>query len=75
MTMRTKPDVDTLSIDDIKSSTNKVKSGHTNAYSTYTPSTSSNNIPEREVLAGFADEVIYSLFAKQSEDLDLLHED
>ncbi|GJW43743.1 putative ribonuclease H-like domain-containing protein [Tanacetum coccineum] len=27
------------------------------------------------VLAGFADEVIYSLFAKQSEDWDLLHED
>ncbi|GJR95450.1 hypothetical protein Tco_0267624 [Tanacetum coccineum] len=26
-------------------------------------------------LAGFADEVIYSLFAKQTEDLDLLHED
>ncbi|GJR90567.1 ribonuclease H-like domain-containing protein [Tanacetum coccineum] len=37
--------------------------------------TSSNNIQEREVPAGFADEVIYSLFAKQSEDLDLLHED
>ncbi|GJW40691.1 ribonuclease H-like domain-containing protein [Tanacetum coccineum] len=78
MTMRTKPDVDTLSIDDLynnlrvfeqeltstskssasaqnvafvshsKSSTNKVKSGHTGAYSTYTP-TSSNNIQEREV--------------------------
>ncbi|GJU90692.1 hypothetical protein Tco_1303115 [Tanacetum coccineum] len=105
MTMRTKPDVDTLSIDDLynnlrvfeqeltstskssasaqnvafvshsKSNTNKVKSGHTGAYSTYTPSTSSNNIPEREVPAGFADEVIYSLFVKQSEDLDLLHED
>ncbi|GJX04294.1 ribonuclease H-like domain-containing protein [Tanacetum coccineum] len=108
MTMRTKPDVDTLSIDDLynnlrvfeqeltstsksyasaqnvafvshvshsKSGTNKVKSGHTGAYSTYTPSTSSNNILEREVPAGFADEVIYSLFAKQSEDLDLLHED
>ncbi|GJZ33729.1 hypothetical protein Tco_0579165 [Tanacetum coccineum] len=30
---------------------------------------------EREVPAGFADEVIYSLFVKQSEDLDLLHED
>ncbi|GJR90572.1 hypothetical protein Tco_0214583 [Tanacetum coccineum] len=57
-----------------KSSTNKVKSSHTGAYSTCTP-TSSNNIQEREVLAGFADEVIYSLFAKQSEDLDLLHED
>ncbi|GJT88007.1 putative ribonuclease H-like domain-containing protein [Tanacetum coccineum] len=40
-----------------------------------TPSTSSTNIPEKEVLAGFADEVIYSLFAKQSEDWDLLHED
>ncbi|GKC45784.1 hypothetical protein Tco_1063506 [Tanacetum coccineum] len=79
MKMRTKPDVDTLSIDDLynnlRSSTNKVKSGHTDAYSTYTPSTSSNNIQEREVLAGFADEVIYSLFVKQSEDLDLLHED
>ncbi|GKC53990.1 hypothetical protein Tco_1076735 [Tanacetum coccineum] len=72
MTMRTKPDVDTLSIDDLynnlrvfeqeltstskssasaqnvafvshsKSINNKVKSGHT----TYTPSTSSNNILE-----------------------------
>ncbi|GKC08296.1 hypothetical protein Tco_0999906 [Tanacetum coccineum] len=102
--IRTKPDVDTLSIDDLynnlrvfeqeltstskssvsaqnvafvshsKSSTNKVKSGHTGAYSTCTP-TSSNNIQERVVPAGFADEVIYSLFAKQSEDLDLLHED
>ncbi|GKB11679.1 ribonuclease H-like domain-containing protein [Tanacetum coccineum] len=104
MTMRTKPDVDTLSIDHLynnlrvfeqelistskssasaqniafvshsKSSTNKVKSGHTGAYSTYTPN-SSNNIQEREVPAGFPNEVIYSLFAKQSKDLDLLHED
>ncbi|GJZ84464.1 hypothetical protein Tco_0649803, partial [Tanacetum coccineum] len=30
---------------------------------------------EREVPASFANEVIYSLFVKQSEDLDLLHED
>ncbi|GJW53570.1 ribonuclease H-like domain-containing protein [Tanacetum coccineum] len=102
--MRTKPDVDTLSIDDLynnlrvfkqeltstskssasaqnvafvshsKSSTNKVKSGHIGAYSTYTP-TSSNNIQEREVPVGFTDEVIYLLFAKQYEDLDLLHKD
>ncbi|GKA21818.1 hypothetical protein Tco_0707780 [Tanacetum coccineum] len=105
MTMRTKPEVDTLSIDDLynnlrvfeqeiqgasktsssaqnvafvsqsKSSTNKVKSGFTGAYSTCTPSTSLTNIPEKEVPAGFADEVIYSLFTKQSEDIDLLHED
>ncbi|GJT69398.1 hypothetical protein Tco_1028684 [Tanacetum coccineum] len=105
MTMRTNPEIDTLSIDDLynnlrvfeqeiqgasktsssaqnvafvsqsKSSTNKVKSGFSGAYSTCTPSTSSTNIPEKEVLAGFADEVIYSLFAKQTEDLDLLHED
>ncbi|GJX05294.1 RNA-directed DNA polymerase, eukaryota [Tanacetum coccineum] len=84
--IRTKPDVDTLSIDDLynnlrvfeqeiqgasktfssaqnvafvsqsKSSTNKVKSGFTGAYSTCTPSTSSTNIPEKEALAGFADE-------------------
>ncbi|GKD78775.1 ribonuclease H-like domain-containing protein [Tanacetum coccineum] len=102
MTMRTKPDVDTLSIDDLynnlrvfeqeiqgasktsssaqnvafvsqsKSSTNKVKSGFTSTYNTCTPSTSSTNTPEKEALA---DEVIYSLFAKQSEDWDLLHED
>ncbi|GKF29713.1 hypothetical protein Tco_0096055, partial [Tanacetum coccineum] len=91
MTMRTKPYVDTLSIDDFynnirvfeqelpstskssasaqnvtfvshsKSSNNKVKFGHTGPYSTYTPSTSSNNIAEQEVPAGFASEVIYSL--------------
>ncbi|GJV53101.1 ribonuclease H-like domain-containing protein [Tanacetum coccineum] len=88
MTMRTKPDVDTLSIDDLynnlrKKHTNKVKSGFTGFFLQYffvvfytcTPSTSSTNIPEKEALAGFADEVIYSLFAKQSEDWDLLHED
>ncbi|GKG33028.1 hypothetical protein Tco_0430538, partial [Tanacetum coccineum] len=98
MTMRTNPEIDNLSIDDLynnlrvfeqeikgasktsssaqnvafvsqsKSSTNKVKFG-------FTPSTSSTNIPEKEVLAGFVDEVIYSLFAKQTEDLNLLHED
>ncbi|GJY63331.1 hypothetical protein Tco_0464791 [Tanacetum coccineum] len=98
MTRRTKPEVDTLSIDDLynnlrvfeqeiqgasktsssaqnvafvsqsKSNTNKVKSGFTGAYSTCIPSTSSTNIPEKEVPAGFADEVIYSLFAKQLED-------
>ncbi|GJT17227.1 putative ribonuclease H-like domain-containing protein [Tanacetum coccineum] len=33
------------------------------------------SFPQHEVIAGFADEVIYSLFAKQSEDWDLLHED
>ncbi|GKA00933.1 hypothetical protein Tco_0673598 [Tanacetum coccineum] len=75
MTMRTNPEIDTLSIDEFKSSTNKVKSGFTGAYSTCTPSTSSTNILEKEILAGFANEVIYSLFAKQSEDWDLLHED
>ncbi|GKD21607.1 hypothetical protein Tco_1223310, partial [Tanacetum coccineum] len=51
-----------------KSNTNKVKSGFAGVYSTYTPSTSSTNILEKEAPAGFADEVIYSLFAKQSED-------
>ncbi|GJT54290.1 hypothetical protein Tco_0989344 [Tanacetum coccineum] len=105
MTMRTNPEIGTLSIDDLynnlrvfeqeiqgasktsssaqnvafvsqrKSSTNKVKSGLTGADSTCTPSTSSTNIPKKEVLAGFPNEVIYSLFAKQLEDWDLLHED
>ncbi|GKB04703.1 hypothetical protein Tco_0832898 [Tanacetum coccineum] len=50
-----------------KSSTNKVKSGFTGAYSTCTPSTSSTNIPEKEVLAGFPDESLsIPIFAKQS---------
>ncbi|GJT40031.1 retrotransposon protein, putative, ty1-copia subclass [Tanacetum coccineum] len=57
MTMRTNPKIDTLSIDDFKSSTNKVKSGFSGAYSSCTPSTSSTNIPEKEVLARFADEI------------------
>ncbi|GJW30008.1 hypothetical protein Tco_0046883 [Tanacetum coccineum] len=39
-----------------KSSTNKVKSGFTGAYSTCTPSTSSTNVSKKDVLAGFADE-------------------
>ncbi|GJR98534.1 putative ribonuclease H-like domain-containing protein [Tanacetum coccineum] len=88
MTMRTNPEIDNLSIDDLynnlrvfeqeiqgasktsssaqnvafvsqsKSSTNKVKSGFSGAYSSCTPSTSSTNIPETEVLAGFADEIL-----------------
>ncbi|GJQ98870.1 hypothetical protein Tco_0521855 [Tanacetum coccineum] len=62
MTMRTKP---------IKSNNNKVKSGHTGPYSTYTPSTSSNNIPEREVPAGFADELCINL-CQTSRILELL---
>ncbi|GJW84955.1 putative ribonuclease H-like domain-containing protein [Tanacetum coccineum] len=105
MTMRTKPDVDTMSIDDLynnlrvfeqeiqgasktsssahnvafvsqsKGNTSKLKYGIPSTHSTYTPSTSSTTTSEKEVLAGFADEVIYSLFAKQTEDWDLLHED
>ncbi|GJU67056.1 ribonuclease H-like domain-containing protein [Tanacetum coccineum] len=66
MTMRTNPEIDNLSIDDLY---NNLRS------CSCTPSTSSTNILEKEVLAGFTDEVIYSLFAKQTEDLDLLHED
>ncbi|GJX85304.1 hypothetical protein Tco_0336078 [Tanacetum coccineum] len=79
MTIRTNPKIDTLSMMivhlEFLSKKFKVKSGFSGAYSTCTPSTFSTNIPEKEVLAGFADEVIYSLFAKQSEDWDLLHED
>ncbi|GKF59311.1 ribonuclease H-like domain-containing protein, partial [Tanacetum coccineum] len=70
MTMRTKPDVDTLSIVDLYNNLTVF-----DAYSTCTPSTFSTNILEKEALAGFANEVIYSLFAKQSEDWDLLYED
>ncbi|GKF78886.1 hypothetical protein Tco_0234454 [Tanacetum coccineum] len=40
-----------------KSSTNKVKSGFSGAYSSCTPSTSSTNIPEKEVLTGLAPSV------------------
>ncbi|GJY71563.1 ribonuclease H-like domain-containing protein [Tanacetum coccineum] len=79
MTMRTKPEVDTLSIDDLYNNLRvfeqEIQGASKISSITCTPSTSSTNIPEKEVLAGFADEVIYSLFAKQSEDWDLLHED
>ncbi|GJW77690.1 ribonuclease H-like domain-containing protein [Tanacetum coccineum] len=56
ITIRTKPDVDTLSIDDLYNNLRVFEQ-------------------EIQALAGFADEVIYSLFAKQSENWDLLHED
>ncbi|GJU76389.1 putative ribonuclease H-like domain-containing protein [Tanacetum coccineum] len=69
MTMRTNPEIDYLSIDDLYNNLRVF-----DAYRSCTPSTSSPNIPEKEVLAGFAGEVIYSLFAKQTEDLDLLRE-
>ncbi|GJX30342.1 ribonuclease H-like domain-containing protein [Tanacetum coccineum] len=105
ITMRTKPEIDTLFIDDLynnlrvfeqeikgasktsssaqhvsfvsqsKHNNNIIKSGFTGDYSAYTPSTSLTNLKEREVPAGFADEVIYSLFSKQLEDWDLLDED
>ncbi|GJV65044.1 ribonuclease H-like domain-containing protein [Tanacetum coccineum] len=104
MTIRTKSDVDTLSINDLynnlrvfeqdikgaskastsaqnvafvsqnKNSTNRTKSGFSSAYISSTPSPSSSKV-QGEAPAGFADEVIYSLFANQTEDLDLLHED
>ncbi|GJU81357.1 ribonuclease H-like domain-containing protein [Tanacetum coccineum] len=59
MTMRTNPEIDTIYLLMILLAR------------TCTPSTTSTNIPEKEALACFADEVIYSLFAKQ----DLLPED
>ncbi|GJZ63286.1 hypothetical protein Tco_0619707, partial [Tanacetum coccineum] len=59
MTMRTKPDVDTLSINDLYNNLRVFE----------------HEIQEKEALANFADEVINSLFAKQSEVWDLLHED
>ncbi|GJW62945.1 putative ribonuclease H-like domain-containing protein [Tanacetum coccineum] len=43
-------------------------------YNTCTLITSSTNIPKKEVLAGFADEVIYSLLCQTIRGWDLLHE-
>ncbi|GJX00354.1 hypothetical protein Tco_0184267 [Tanacetum coccineum] len=51
----------TISNSEGKSSTNKVKSGFTGAYSTCTPSTSSTNTPKKEALAGFADEKLFAI--------------
>ena len=55
-----------------KSSTSKVNSG---SYNSGVYDTSSSNMKEREVPAGFADEVVYSLFAKRSEEKDLISEE
>ncbi|GJY05066.1 ribonuclease H-like domain-containing protein [Tanacetum coccineum] len=85
MTMRTNPEIATLSINDLYNNLRvfeqEIQAALIRLNRVFLsqqfapPSTSSTNIPEKEVLAGFADEVIYSLFAKQTEDLDLLHED
>ncbi|GJW78153.1 reverse transcriptase domain-containing protein [Tanacetum coccineum] len=104
MTMRTKPDVDTLSIDDLynnlrvfeqeltstsksstsaqnvafvshsKSNTNKVKSVSILVPTVLILFTFSNYIQEREVLLVLLIEVIFTLFAKHSDDLDFFHE-
>ncbi|GJZ60826.1 hypothetical protein Tco_0616642 [Tanacetum coccineum] len=82
MTMRTKPEVDTLSIDDLYNNLRVFEQEIQGASKTSSSAQNYlallqffNQIPEKEVLAGFANEVIYSLFSKQSEDWDLLHED
>ncbi|GJS23729.1 retrovirus-related pol polyprotein from transposon TNT 1-94 [Tanacetum coccineum] len=84
-TMRTKPDVDTLSIDDLYNnlrvfeqeltSTSKSSASAQNVTFVSHNKSSTNKVKTRSYCQRFADEVIYSLFAKQSEDLDLLHED
>ncbi|GJX04881.1 hypothetical protein Tco_0190797 [Tanacetum coccineum] len=80
MTMRTNPEIDNLSIDDLYNNLRvfeqeiQVSSKHHSILALFYISLQPN-ILEKEVLAGFADEVIYSLFAKQSEDWDLLHVD
>ncbi|GJZ73101.1 synaptobrevin, longin-like domain protein, partial [Tanacetum coccineum] len=62
MTMRTNPEIDTLSIDDFKSSTNKV------SMVLLVPTVLASFLLFNHVLkknsCGFADEVLYSLFAK-----------
>ncbi|GJR02428.1 putative ribonuclease H-like domain-containing protein [Tanacetum coccineum] len=78
MTMRTKPDVDTFSIDDLY---NNLRVFEQELTSTSRSSASAQNIAfisnskssTNKVKSGYT--VIYSLFAKQSEYLDLLHED
>ncbi|PWA82529.1 hypothetical protein CTI12_AA176120 [Artemisia annua] len=54
-----------------KTSTNRVSSGSFNP-GNYA---SSSNNKERGDSAGFADEVLYSLFARRSEERDLIHDD
>ncbi|GJR72814.1 ribonuclease H-like domain-containing protein [Tanacetum coccineum] len=78
MTMRTKPDDDTLSIDDLY---NNLRVFEQELTSTSKSSASAQNVAfvshsksnTNKVKSGHT--VIYSLFVKQSEDLDLLHED
>ncbi|GJV66080.1 RNA-directed DNA polymerase, eukaryota, reverse transcriptase zinc-binding domain protein [Tanacetum coccineum] len=63
MTMRTNPEIDTLSIDDLynnlrvfEQEIQGASKTSSSAQNSCTPSTSSTNVPEKEVLAGFADE-------------------
>lgn len=55
-----------------KTSTNKVSSG---IFYSGSFNCSSNNAKERNDYDGFADEVIYSLFEKRSDERDLIHND
>ncbi|GKC00452.1 ribonuclease H-like domain-containing protein [Tanacetum coccineum] len=80
MTMRTNPEIDNLSIDDLYNNLRVFEQEIQGASKT---SSSAQNVAfvsqskssTNKVKSGFSGEVIYSLFAKQTEDLDLLHED
>ncbi|GJX40121.1 putative ribonuclease H-like domain-containing protein [Tanacetum coccineum] len=83
MTMRTKPEVDTLSIDDLYNNL-RVFEQEIQGFAQKIVKCSKclllfhiakSSINKVKSSASFADEVIYSLFAKQLEDWDLLHED
>ncbi|GJS21752.1 hypothetical protein Tco_0450384 [Tanacetum coccineum] len=104
MTMRTNPEIDNLSIDDLYNNlrvfeqeiqgASKTSSSAQNVAFVSQSKSSTNkviwffwciqflhsfyfftNIPETEVLAGFADESNLFPLCKQTEDLDLLHEE
>ncbi|GJY78011.1 zf-CCHC domain-containing protein [Tanacetum coccineum] len=78
MTMRTKKNIDTLSIDDLYNNlsplqASQAKPNHNSgSYSSYTTS-SSKATPT--ATPGLADEVIHSFLATNADDVDLIHED
>ncbi|GJR82161.1 ribonuclease H-like domain-containing protein [Tanacetum coccineum] len=84
MTMRTKKNIDTLSIDDLynnltnASSKQSISQAQLRCYSSsgsYSSYTTSSSKAKQTATPGLADEVIHSFLATNADDVDLIHED
>ncbi|GJS59075.1 ribonuclease H-like domain-containing protein, partial [Tanacetum coccineum] len=75
MTMRTKKNIDTLSIDDLYNNLSPKPLPASQSSGSYSSYTTSSSKATTTATPGLADEVIHSFLATNADDVDLIHED